>query len=396
MSQRYPEINSLPFSQQVRSTLLSILLPHLPLGIVGRNLDDALAYDILCYASVKRISIESACQTLAEAPSGNTVREHVTAALIPDREGMGGLEAQLNHTLQAQLPRPVRRRLQRCPYEVACDLVEIPYHGEAQTDEAEVRRGAAKVGTTHFHMYATLAIVHHQHRFTLALTFVWAGETMERVLDRLLDQARCLGLRVKCAYLDKGFCSVAVLRLLRQRRVPYIVPIPQRGGKNGIKQLCGGRQSCRTRYTFKRTTPQAYTTEVVIVCKYSRGRYHQPGVRYFAYAVYGIDLLNPRQVFEHYRRRFSIESGYRQLHQVRARTASRHPGLRLLLVGLALMIVNLWVILSHAWVIITRYGRRLRIISLTLEQVVDALREQLRQLLGVISVLQIRAVHQAA
>jgi hypothetical protein len=84
------------------------------------------------------------------------------------------------------------------------------------------------------------------------------------------------------------------------------------------------------------------------------------------------------------------------VHQVRARTASRHPGLRLLLVGLALMIVNLWVILSHAWVTITRYGRRLRIISLTLEQVADALREQLRQLLGVISVLQIRAVHQAA
>ena len=48
MSQRYPEINSLPFSQPVRSTLLSILLPYLPLGIVGRNLDDALAYDILC------------------------------------------------------------------------------------------------------------------------------------------------------------------------------------------------------------------------------------------------------------------------------------------------------------------------------------------------------------
>src|SRR5215210_6473392 len=116
---------------------------------------------------------------------------------------------------------------------------------------------------------------------------------MEQVLDRLLDQARRLGLRIKCAYLDKGFCSVAVLRLLRQRRVPYIVPIPQRGGKNGIKQRCCGRQSCRPRYTFKRTTPQAYTTEMVIVCKYSRGRYHPPGGRYFAYAVYGIDRLNP-------------------------------------------------------------------------------------------------------
>src|SRR5215216_121470 len=383
MSQRYPGINSQSFSQQVRSTLLSILLPHLPLGIVGRNLDDALAYDILCYASVKRISIESACQTLAEAPSGNTVREHVTATLIPDRGGMGWLEAQLNQTLPAQLPRPVRRRLQRCPYEVACDL-------EAQTDEAEVRRGEDRRDP--FSHVCELAIVHHQHRFTLALTFVWAGETMEQVLDRLLDQARRLGLRSKCAYLDKGFCSVAVLRLLRQRRVPYIVPIPQ----HGIKQLCCGRQSCRMRYTFKRTTPQAYTTEVVIVCTYSRGRLPPAGGRYFAYALYGIDMLNPRPVLEHYRRRFSIESGYRQLHQVRARTASRHPGPRLLRVGLALMIVNLGVILSQAWVTITRYGRRLRIISLTLEHLADALREQPRQLLGVIPVLQIRAVHQRA
>ncbi len=49
-----------------------------------------------------------------------------------------------------------------------------------------------------------------------------------------------------------------------------------------------------------------------------------------------------------YHRRFAIESGYRQLYQVRARTRSQHTGLRLLLIGLALMLVNLYVLSEMA------------------------------------------------
>jgi putative transposase len=392
LSQRHPQITSPLFGGQARSAILELVLAHLPLGIDARTLDDQLAWDILCYASVKQIAIESACLALAAAPSGNTVRAHLDQALEAKREGMGALEARLNRTLQAQLPDRVRRRLVRCRYEVAIDLVEIPYHGQAQVADQEVRRGAPKGGTTHFHMYGTLAIVHHRQRFTLALTFVWAEERMEAVLARLLAVARTLGVRFKCAYLDKGFCSVAVLRLLRLRRVPYIIPIPARGGEGGIKGLFDAGRGYQTRYTFKRGTKAAYTTSVVIVCKYSRGRYKQPGVRYFAYAIYQLGQVRPQQVFERYRRRFGIESGYRQLHQVRARTASRNPALRLLLVGLALLLVNLWVLLCQTWISLTRYGQRVRIVELTLERVADALLDKIKQQLGVTTVFQIEAV----
>jgi IS4 transposase len=46
-----------------------------------------------------------------------------------------------------------------------------------------------------------------------------------------------------------------------------------------------------------------------------------------------------------YRQRFGIETSYRQMNQVRARTTSRNPTLRLLLVGLAFILVNLYVAL---------------------------------------------------
>jgi hypothetical protein len=249
------------------------------------------------------------------------------------------------------LPKRVCRPIEKRRIEMAADRVESAYHGQAAQDDDEVRRGAAKSGTTHFHRYTPGG--GGLQRTTLHPAFVWAGETMDVVLARLLKRARELGVRFRRLYCDKGFCSVAVLRLLRQRWVPYLIPIPARSGAGGIKSLCYGRCSYSTRYTFERGTREAHTTDVVIVCKYSAGRYGQHGVEYFAYAVHGLGPIEAHQPFELYRRRFGIETSYRQLHQVRARTSSPTPALRLLVVGLALLIVNLWVLLRWTWVQVT-------------------------------------------
>jgi hypothetical protein len=51
-----------------------------------------------------------------------------------------------------------------------------------------------------------------------------------------------------------------------------------------------------TRYTFNRGTRAAYTTDLVIVCKYSAGRYGRHRVEYFAYAVYGLGPIEAHQL----------------------------------------------------------------------------------------------------
>ena len=47
-------------------------------------------------------------------------------------------------------------------------------------------------------------------------------------------------------------------------------------------------------------------------------------------------------MFEEYRRRFAIETSYRQMNTMRARTTSTSVALRLLLVAVAFLLLNLW------------------------------------------------------
>jgi hypothetical protein len=220
MSKRHIKDTRPVFSAQLRNAIAEVACPNVPLGIVGRELDDERLWEILGYAAVNQTTIESACQELASAPSGNTVREHLAATLDDQRSSVVNLEEALTAALQAQLPKGIRKRLTAKRFEIAMDLHDIPYHGQPAQDANEVRRGPAKAGTTHFYAYATLAIVHDHRRYELALTFVWADETMADVVKRLLTYKNRLKLRVRRAYLERvrasalNRCSRSCVRIV--------------------------------------------------------------------------------------------------------------------------------------------------------------------------------------
>lgn len=374
-------------SAQVRLALEHLLTTYVSLDVKGRDLDEPLLWEILITASVQGTTIETVCTELDGAPSGNTVREHLGTAVGKSPAAVVDLEARLDRALQMQLPQGFRKRLHRQAFDTAIDLVQIPYHGQPAQDEREVRGGAAKSGTTHFHTYATLAIVHDHERYELALTFVWGKESLVEVVERLIKQAQKLGLHIRRAYLDKGFRGSVILRWLRRHRIAYVIPIPRHG--KALKALCKGRRSYRTRYTFNPHTATAYTTDIVLVCKYSAGRRHKHQVDYLIYAVYGVDLIPELQIHELYRRRFGIESGYRQVHQVRARTASRNPALRLLFMGLALLILNVYISLRQVWLTVRHCGSRTHRTWLTLKRLAFLLARLIEQKLGVVGIEQV-------
>jgi 5-methylcytosine-specific restriction endonuclease McrBC regulatory subunit McrC len=71
-------------SEQVLNALVEVVRKNLPLDLKNTRITaDDIIY-ALAYANVHRLSIESACQELQNAPSGNRLRE-VLVKSLPDR-----------------------------------------------------------------------------------------------------------------------------------------------------------------------------------------------------------------------------------------------------------------------------------------------------------------------
>ncbi len=320
----------------IHNMMQESLQTHFALDRTDCDYEAQSIWDILIGASVERTTTETMCAVLEESPSANTVR-NALKGVLPDNGQTDELEEQLNDALVWRLPKKMLTK----PLPCAIDLVMIPYHGKHEEDDA-IRRGRAKSGTTHFHCYATLFTVKYNRRYTLALTLVRQSDKVLDVLTRLLERATKLSFKIKRLLLDREFDNNAVIDYLQAKTFPVIIPLKIRGKQGGTRALLKGRKSHIPTYTRNSTIYPTVTFTVHVVCKYSKGRYKRQGIFRFAYVVIGDLKLHPLQVYQEYRLRFGIETSYRLMNQVRARTTSRSPVIRFFYVGIALIMLNLW------------------------------------------------------
>jgi Transposase DDE domain len=328
-------------SQDVCNFTLNLLdaLPLTMPGVIQRR--DLLR--VLVFAAASRLSVHQACHQLERAPSGPTV----LGTLAGQLSDLDALEGQVNDLLAKLVPKNLGKRGRR----VAVDLVALPYHGTVdEAHQDEVCRSKAKSGTTHFFTYATAYAVVRGRRSTLAICRVRAKQTMDEVVRTLLARLVTLGIRLKLLLLDRGFYSVRVIQDLITRELPFIMPAVKRGkkpttpgGPTGTFALATKKQGQWTTYTLKGAQAAHVDFDLAVVCQNTRGHRGRHQREALLYATWGLTHRPLSWIRATYRRRFGIESSYRQSHQARIRTSSRKPALRLLFVGVALVLRNVWV-----------------------------------------------------
>jgi putative transposase len=258
------------------------------------------------------------------------------------------LEHRLNEALTGELP----RRLRRGRWQVAIDWHLTPYYGLPYESRNELYYGKPRQGTKQFHAYASACIVDHGQRYTLALTWVRRHESTVTVLRRLVTRIRELSLKIRRVFLDRAFFNVAVVAFLQQERLPFLMPVVFRGrrakkrrpatGLRWIKQQAAGWY----RHTMKNKGGQV----TVSVCVgYRTHKHRKDGKRKHQKLLFAAWRVNgsPTEIRERYRKRFGIETSYRQLRQARIYTCTRQPRLRLLFIAVALVLRNLWVWIHH-------------------------------------------------
>ncbi len=324
----------------VHHTARTVLQQALPCRPYGRTVTEACLLDLLLLVASLGSSLAAVARRFRFPFSHETARQAVRANLpaVPD------LTDRLVDALYLFGPRLRRRR-----WVVALDLHYCPFYGDRKTKG--IVGGQKKRGTKYFYAYATAVLVHRRHRYTVGLVALQAKCKPHEVVAALLAQLDARGLHLRGVVLDSGFDSGEVLLLLQERQLAYTVPLQRKGKGQNRRNACFA-------------LPVGTVTEVDWVTEKSRRPVktravvmQRPGQKRAAVYAFGgwsrrralakaRAALAGRQARQWYRRRFGIETSYRQMNECKGRTTKKDVAYRLLLVGLALLLRQLWVWLT--------------------------------------------------
>ncbi len=368
-------------AEDVRRIVEQTLQEHLKLPIEGYKCACRSVIQILVSAALEGQRIESICEDLKLDVSSNTVREQWNAVL--DVGELRRHECEMNAGLVACIP----ERLPRRGREMALDFHDEPFYGKNPELRTYTCRGEASDGTTHFYRIASLYGLWRQVRVTLAMTDVLPEDSHLSVVQRLLSRMQHLGFKPGVVYMDKGFCEGPIIRYLKAQNIPAIIACPIRGERGGTRALCRGGKAYTTSYTFSDGTTATLALRPSRVPDETGKR----RLKWLAFVVIHLDWA-AHKVYQRYRRRFGSESSYRQFGQLRARTPSRNPALRFLLLGLALLLLHIWAMLRFlATRILERGPIRLAEDLFRLQRFIACLRRAIESAFGTTDTIPIYA-----
>jgi len=359
----------------------------LPLEADGYACTTEQLVDVLLAVSAQKETIEQVCADLQIKVGAETVRGYFNQQLKV--ENLFELQESVNLALQTSLSSDLKGQ----KLEVAIDFHDQPFYGKSKQAEGLWVGAEAKNGTTKVYRVATLYVIKNGHRLTLAIKFVLPPDSAKEIVEYLLKQFNRLEIKAKCLYLDRGFGAIEIARYLKEIKQTAIVACPIRGKTGGLKALCAGRKSYRTKHIFKSAKHGLEETEMVMFKAFTtttkKGRKVRKA-KWLAYILVNCDeQLSAKKVKEKYRKRFGIEASYRCAKKVRGWTTSANAAYRFILMGMSFLLTNIWHELQEKWTRLAQVGRRSwNWKKFRLKRFVNFLRKAIENLYGMISKIE--------
>jgi hypothetical protein len=318
----------------VRRTAATALRAVLPWQGYGRLVRAEQLVALLLLVAALRSSLYAVARRFGFGFSHETARQAIKANL----PGLDQLTAGLVQALHRFGGR-LRRRL----WDVAIDLHYCPFYGDRRT--TGVVGGQQKRGSKYHYAYATAVLVHRRHRYTVGLLALPDKFKPHEVVAALLAQLDAHGVRLRGVVLDSGFDSGETLLLLQGRGLSYTVPLRKKGQGSNRRNACFALPVGTVTLVdwVTEVSRKAVRTQAVVL-----RRPKEQDVKVYAFGGWGPNEAarvqrRARLAQRAYRRRFGIETSYRQQNQAKGQTTAKDVGYRLLLVGLALLLRQVWV-----------------------------------------------------
>ena len=246
-----------------------------------------------------------------------------------------------------------------------------------------------------YESYMTVQLVVRGVRIVLSVVPVNGGDktadvlekalnsALERALPDAIGQLRRTNARLDIVFADSEFCSVGVLNLIKGHGLDWLMRM-QNSGKTKkfarmIEQEGHGREFADTMKSGATGETCAHTVvmadrKVPVRRKLKKGEkredFPEDNYQPFSTSRPGIDV-------EEYGKRWGIETGYKMIEDVRARTRSESPHVRFLYFAASVVIYNTWVMAG-----LTRVGRG-RQMHITLGELVTELHNEVEHAIGI-------------
>lgn len=369
------------------ATARSRVSQFLPLQADGYACTTGQLLDVLLAVSCQKETIEQVCSDLKIKVGAETIRGYFNEQLKV--ENLFDLQEAVNLALQTNL----KGELKRQKLELAIDFHDQSYYGKTEQAEGLWVGAEAKNGTTKVYRVATLYIIKNGQRLTLAIKFVLPNETAKEIVEYLLKQLQRLEIEARMLYLDRGFASIEIIRYLKSIKQTAIIACPIRGKTGGLRAMCVGRKSYRTKHIFKSAKHGKEESEMAMFKGFTtskkKGRKERK-VKWLAYILVGAEEnLSAKKVKEKYRRRFGIEASYRCAKKVRGWTTSPNAAYRFMLMGMSFLLTNIWQELQEKWTRKRQAGRKTwKWKEFRLKRFVNFLRKSIENLYGLVSKIE--------
>jgi hypothetical protein len=327
--------------------------------------------DLLLLMATRRASLFATARRFFHF-SHETASRAVKANLPTMDRLVSGLQRTLYDV--AQFSRQDRRR----HWLIAIDTHLVAYYGGKR--DAYVVGGPRKQGTKWFYCYATAVLLHKHRRYTIALCPVMKKTNPHEIVQRLLDQIAEKGLKIQGVALDSAFDSGETLLLLQERGLAYTVPLRRKGNSRNARNRCfeGRHRLIRWLEWKTKKTHRPVRTRTFLW----KGR-----AKTMLFAFEGWSGTRAHNIHQQamqsrrlYRKRFGIETSYRQKNQAQASTTSRDPVYRMLLEGIGYVLRQVWVVLTELLSRCRAVGPNTWIAALTLQNMLEWLIRELETL----------------
>ncbi|MEI7961520.1 MAG: transposase [archaeon] len=218
---------------------------------------------------------------------------------------------------------------------VAIDYHDVPYYGDR--NDCNVLGSKHQRGTNWCHQYASLEIVVGEHRLTIAVNKLSEDEREKAIVIRELIQTAKRYVHIDLILIDRAFYSVECIRTLKAQRLKFIMPVPRNNAiKKTIKENDNDLPIVIKNAVGKEKNCETYN--LAMIRGKTKGKRIAP-VHCFATNYTG---KTAEQISELYRKRWSIETGYKSKKKFRVRTSTTSNIIRMLYFYFECLFYNIW------------------------------------------------------